>query len=82
MLRNSVGSSKDRHPLCLAEESAAVMGGARQEGGTPFPHPRAADCFRSPFTASHAMTVSVNMDHNSPLDGGGLYALRAGRHRL
>lgn len=25
------------------------------------------------------MTVSANMGHNSPLDGGGLYALRAGR---
>ena len=63
-------------------ESAAVRGGARQEEGTPFPHPRAADCVRSPFAASHAMTVSANMDHNSPLVGGELYALRAGRHRL
>lgn len=79
MLRSCVCATYDRYPVCLSEESAAVMGGARQEGGTPFPHPRAADCFRSPFTASHATNVSANMDHNSPLDGGGLYALRAGR---
>ena len=82
MLSCSVSASRDRFTLCLSEESAAVVDGARQEGGTPFPHPRAADCFRSPFTTFHAITVSTNMDNNSPLVGGGLYALRAGRHWL
>ena len=65
--------------MCLSEESAAVRSGARQEEGTPFPHPRAADCCRSPFPASHAMTVSAYVKVRSPLVGGGLYALRAGR---
>ena len=58
------------------------MGGARQEGGTPFPHPRAADHLRGPGTSYHAMTVIANISVISPLDGGGLLALRAGRRRL
>ena len=65
--------------MCLSEESAAVRSGARQEEGTPFPRPRAADCCRSPFTASHAMTVSANIIVVTTPVGGGLYALRAGR---
>ena len=55
------------------------MGGARQEGGTPFPHPRAADCFRSPSTSYHVWTNIGNINVPTSLDGGGLYALRAGR---
>ena len=61
----------------LAEESAADMGGARQEGGTPFPHPRAADCFRSPSTSCHVWTIIGNFNVPTSLDGGGLYALHS-----
>ena len=65
--------------MCLSEESAAV-GAARFKGKPrPFPRQRAADHSRGPGVFYHAMTVSANMDHNSPLVGGGLYALRAGR---
>ena len=65
--------------MCLSESSAAV-GAARFKGKPrPFPRQRAADHSRGPGAFYHAMTVSANMDHNSPLVGGGLYALRAGR---
>jgi hypothetical protein len=65
--------------LCLSEESSTA-GAARFKGKPrPFPRQRAADHFRGPGAFYHAMTVSANMGHNSPLVGGGLYALRAGR---
>ena len=40
---------------------------------------RAADHLRGPGTSYHAMTVIADISVVSPLDGGGLYALRAGR---
>ena len=45
----------------------------------PFPRQRAADCFRSPSTAYHVWTIIGNFNVPTSLDGGGLYALRAGR---
>ena len=65
--------------MCLSEESAAV-GASRFKGKPrPFPHQRAADCFRSPSTSCHVWTIIGNFNVPTSLDGGGLYALRAGR---
>ena len=65
--------------MCLSEESAAV-GAARFKGKPhPFPRQRAADCFRSPSTSCHVWTIIGNFNDPTSLDGGGLYALRAGR---
>ena len=65
--------------MCLSESSAAVGAARFKEEPHPFPRQRAADHCRGPFASSHAMTVNANMSVISPLDGGGLYALRAGR---
>ena len=68
--------------LCLAEESAAVR---KRPSSSPTRDPgrrRAADHRCGPGTFYHAMTVIAYISVVSPLVGGGLYALRAGRHRL
>ena len=79
MLRSCVYASYDHQRVCLSEESAAV-GAARFKGKPrPFPRQRAADCFRSPFTSYHVWTIIGNVNVPTSLDGGGLYALRAGR---
>ena len=82
MLMSCVCASYNRQWECLAEESAAVK--KRPSSGTTRDPVRrlAADHCRGPGTASHAMTVSAYMSVRSPLGGGGLYALRAGRHWL
>jgi len=79
MLRSCICTSYDRQCVCLAEESAAV-GAARFKGKPhPFPRQRAADCSRSPSTSYHVWTFIGNFNVPTSLDGGGLYALRAGR---
>ena len=65
--------------LCLSEESAAVWAARFKGKPHPFPRQRAADHCRGPGTSYHAMNVIEFICVVSPLDGGGLYALRAGR---
>lgn len=79
MLRSCVCVSYDRQRKYLVVESAAFR--KRPSSGTTRDpvRRRAADCFRSPGTFYHAMTVIAYISVISPLDGGGLYALRAGR---
>ena len=50
-----------------------------QGEATPFSPSAGCGPLSWSITASHAMTVSAYMRVRSPLDGGGLYALRAGR---
>ena len=78
-ITSCVCALKDRQWECLSEESAAFR--KRPSSGTTRDpvRRRAADCFRSPGTFYHAMTVIAYISVISPLDGGGLYALRAGR---
>ena len=79
MLSSSIHPSTDRHPECLAEESAAVM---EQPAYSPTRDPgrqRAADRCSGPDTVYHVMKVSAYSDVRTSLDGGGLYARCAGQ---
>jgi len=82
MLRSCVCATYERYPVCLAEESAAVMERPSSDTTRDPVRRRAADHLRGPGTSYHAMTDIAYISVVSPLDGGGLYALRAGRHRL
>ena len=79
MLRGCVCALKDRNPVCLSEESAAVKKRPSSSTTRDPVRRRAADHCRGPGTFYHAMTVIAYISVISPLDGGGLYALRAGR---
>ena len=79
MLRSCVYASYDHQRVCLSEESAAVKKRPSSSTTRDPVRRRAADHRCGPGTFYHAMNVSANMNDISPLDGGGLYALRAGR---
>ena len=70
---------KDRQWECLSEESAAVK--ERSSSGTTRDpvRRRAADHRCGPGTFYHVWTIIGNFNVPTSLDGGGLYALRAGR---
>ena len=65
--------------MCLSEESAAVIKRPSSSTTRDPVRRRAADCFRSPSTSYHVWTIIGNINVPTSLDGGGLYALRAGR---
>ena len=79
MLRSCICTSFDRQ--CVpGRRVRRVRKAARFKGKPhPFPRQRAADCFRSPSTSYHVWTIIGNINVPTSLDGGGLYALRAGR---